>query len=41
MDYRKRSAEYALIHIDRAVVERVQSFKFLGIHITKDLPRQS
>ena len=25
------------IHIDRAVVEQVESFKFLGIHITKDL----
>ena len=25
------------IHIDRVVVERFESFKFLGVHITKDL----
>jgi hypothetical protein len=37
VDYRKRRAEYASIHIDRAVVERVKSFKFLGVHITKEL----
>ena len=29
--------EHAHIIIDRAVVEQVESFKFLGVHITKDL----
>jgi hypothetical protein len=43
VDYRKR--RHALIHIDGAVVERVESFKFLGVHITNKLscpntPRQ-
>ena len=37
VDYRKRRAEHTPIHIDRAVVERVESFKFAGVHITKDL----
>jgi hypothetical protein len=37
MDYRKRRAEHATLHIDKAVVERVESLKFLGVHITKDL----
>ena len=37
VDYRKRRAEHARIHIDRAVVERVESFKFLGVHITKEV----
>ena len=37
VDYRKRRAEHAHIHIDRAVVERVESFKFLCVQITKDL----
>jgi hypothetical protein len=37
MDYRKRRAEHASIHIDQAVQERVESFKFLCVHITKDL----
>ena len=37
VDYRKWRAEQAPIHIDRAVVERVNSFKFLNVHITKDL----
>jgi hypothetical protein len=37
VDYRKRRAEQAPIDIDRAVVERVKSFKFLGIHITNKL----
>ena len=35
VDYKKRKAEQAPIYIDRAVVERVESFKFLGVHITK------
>ena len=30
VDYRKRWAEQALINIDGAVVEWVESFKFLG-----------
>ena len=33
----KELIEYAPIHIDRAVVERVESFKFLGVHITNKL----
>jgi hypothetical protein len=37
VDYRKLRAEHAPIHIDGAVVEQVESFKFLGVHITKDL----
>ena len=35
--YRKRSAEPAPLHIDRAVVERVESFKFLGVDINNKL----
>jgi hypothetical protein len=37
VDYRKRSYEHAPININRAVVERVESFKVLGVHITKDI----
>jgi hypothetical protein len=37
VDYRKRWAEQAPILIDGAVVERVESFKFLGVHITSEL----
>ena len=37
MDYRKRRAEHITIHIDRAVVEQVESLKFLFVHSTKDL----
>jgi hypothetical protein len=37
VDYREQRAEHAPIYIDGAVVEQVESFKFLGIHITKDL----
>ena len=37
VDYRKRRAEQAPINIDGAVVERVESFKFLGVHITNEL----
>jgi hypothetical protein len=37
VDYRKWGSEHAPIHIDRAVVEWVESFKFLCVHITKDL----
>jgi hypothetical protein len=34
VDYRKQRVEHAPIHIDRAVVERVE---FLSVHINKDL----
>ena len=37
VDYRKRRTEHAPIVIDRAVVEQVESFKFLGLHITNKL----
>jgi hypothetical protein len=37
LNYRKRRAEHAPIHIDGAVVERVESFKVLGVHITNKL----
>ena len=35
VDYRKRRTEHAPIFIDGAVVEQVESFKFLGVHINK------
>ena len=38
VDYRKRRTKHAPILIDGAVVEQVESFKFLGVHITKKLP---
>jgi hypothetical protein len=37
VDYRKRQAEQAPSNIDWAVVELVESFKFLGVHITNEL----
>ena len=37
VDYRKRKAEHAPIHINGAVVEWVESFKFLSVHITNKL----
>ena len=37
VDYRKRRAEHAPILINGVVVERIESFKVLGVHITKDL----
>ena len=37
VDYRKRRAKQAPINIDRAVVERVESFKLFGVHITNKL----
>uniref|UniRef100_A0AAZ3S0Y5 Reverse transcriptase domain-containing protein n=1 Tax=Oncorhynchus tshawytscha TaxID=74940 RepID=A0AAZ3S0Y5_ONCTS len=36
-DYRKRKTEHAPILHDRSVVEQVESFKFLGIHINNKL----
>jgi hypothetical protein len=35
--YRKRRFEHSPIHIDWAVVEQVESFKFLDVHITNKL----
>ena len=37
VDYRKRRFEQAPILIDGAVVEQVESFKILGVHITNKL----
>ena len=37
VDSWKRRAEQAPINIDRALVERVESFKFLGVHIPNEL----
>jgi hypothetical protein len=37
VDYRKRRTEHAPILIDEAVVGQVESFKFLGVHITNKL----
>ena len=37
VDYRKRRTEHSPILIDRAEVEQVESFKFLGVHITNKL----
>jgi hypothetical protein len=37
LDFRKRRAEQDSINIGRVVVERVESFKFLGVHITNRL----
>ena len=35
VDYRKRRTEHTPILIDGAVVEQVESFKFLDVHINK------
>ena len=37
IDYRKGRTEHAPILIDGAVVEQVESFKFLGVHINNKL----
>jgi hypothetical protein len=37
VDYWKRRTKCTIIHIDRAVVERVERFKFLCVHITTAL----
>ena len=34
MDYRERWAKQAPINIDGTEVERVESFRFIGVHIT-------
>ena len=38
VDYRKMRPEHDPIDIDGAIVEQVESFKFLGVHITSKLP---
>ena len=37
VNYRKRKTEHAPILVDWAVVEQVDSFKFLGVHVTNKL----
>ena len=37
VDYRKKRTEHTPILIDRAAVEQVESFKFLGVHINNKL----
>ena len=37
VDYMKKRTEHAPILIEGAVVEQVESFKFLGVHITNKL----
>ena len=37
VDFRKQQREHPPIHIDGTVVEKVKSFKFLGVHITDQL----
>ena len=37
VDYMKKRTEHAPIHINRAAVEQIESFKFLGVHITNKL----
>ncbi len=37
VDYRRQSRQHTPITIDKTPVERVSSFKFLGVHITEDL----
>jgi hypothetical protein len=37
VDYRKRRAEHAPNLIDGAVLEQVESFKFISVHITNKL----
>ena len=37
LDYRKRRTEHTPILTDGAVVEQVEVFKFLGVHITNKL----
>ncbi len=36
-DFRRQRREHTSITIDKKPVERVNSFKFLGVHITEDL----
>ena len=34
VDFRKQQRVHPPIHIDETAVEKVESFKFLGVHIT-------
>ena len=37
VDYKKQQREHPPIHIDGTALEKVESFKFLGVHITDKL----
>lgn len=37
VDFRRHNTNHMPIYIDGSAVERVESFKFLGVHITQDL----
>ena len=37
VDFRKQQREHHPIHIDETAVEKIESFKFLGVHITYKL----
>ena len=37
VDFRKQQREHPPIHIDGTVVEKLESIKFLGVHITDKL----
>ena len=37
VEFRKQQREHPLIHINGTIVEKVESFKFLGVHITDKL----
>ena len=37
VDFRKQQREHTPIHIDGTAVEKMENFKFLGVHITDDL----
>ena len=37
VDFRKQQREHPTIHIDGTIVEKMESFKLLGVHITDKL----
>ena len=37
VDYRKRRTDHAPIFIDEAIMEQIECFQFLGVHITNTL----
>jgi hypothetical protein len=41
VDFRKQQREHPPIHIDRTTVEKVESFKFLGSHITDSVVKKA